>query len=962
MTLLPYSPACRGWWFASLCVASLYLVIAELTLRVFAPGDGIPLIWLPAGIAFAAMLACGWRTLAGVLLGAFINPMLHGASVMTCLTESLALTVAVTAGALLARRVLFPQRIDFRVSSILGIMVIALLISAFIDAPLNLCTVGFFGTVDTAQLMQFWQFHTLRDTVGIMVAAPAVLAWLQFPCPHWSPAKAVEVTAIIILLILFGVALHDWTATISLKLLLLAYGYYPLLMWTALRFSIRGAATLLMTCVLLTLWTLDNILGSASDPTLMDNAFEMQIFLALATLGTLPLSAAMTERNHSQAQLQQAHDALEQRVANRTAELVEANQQLSREIVERTRVEENLYRVQHEREVALAGLRDVIIQYLDTQLRVVWTNYGDPAARRDGVHCYEMLWQRQEPCPDCQVQLAFSTEQNQEKEATHQDKYFLSRCVLVRDDHDQITGAIVIGVDITRQKRTEAALQASMTELSTLFQALSELVLVVDAEGTILQVPQTGYQFSLITPNALLGKKVSHIFPELSAEWAHEVAQSVRNTGKAASYELPISMHGVTRWFSTNIAPLPDDRFLVVARDITQRKEAEEALRVSEERYAMVMHGAGVGIWDIDMRTNDVYLSPRWDAIVGYARGESPRTVSAWKALVHPDDVDRVQTELLAVNSGKTTSLDIEYRIRHRDGAYRWVQSQGIAVYDDDGQPYRMAGSLIDITERKAAEAQIAQYQQQLRRLAAELVMAEEQERRRIAQGLHDDIGQVLALAQLQLGALQRHVESPDAAEVLASVHQLVKDVLQTTRMLTFDLSPPVLYELGLEAGLEWLLHHLRGRHGLLTGLRVVGALPPLSEEMNVLTFQAVRELVMNVVRHAHARSAQVVLRPERNGIHITVDDDGEGFDVARLQAHTADSRHFGLFSIRERLRHIGGYLLIDSRPGAGARITLYIPGINGESEVEQPDLYDCSASPIVAGPGGSIQDIRYNS
>jgi len=154
----------------------------------------------------------------------------------------------------------------------------------------------------------------------------------------------------------------------------------------------------------------------------------------------------------------------------------------------------------------------------------------------------------------------------------------------------------------------------------------------------------------------------------------------------------------------------------------------------------------------------------------------------------------------------------------------------------------------------------------------------------------------------------------------------LVAQAIKSTRSLTFELSPPVLYELGFEAAMKWLVRQTRERHGLSTKFIDDGQPKPLDNDVCVLLFQAVRELLVNVAKHAQAHNVEVSTRRVGNEIQVRVEDDGVGFDISRTSTQGYTRNEFGLFSIRERLSHIGGYLNVESEPGQGARVTLVAP------------------------------------
>ena len=245
-----------------------------------------------------------------------------------------------------------------------------------------------------------------------------------------------------------------------------------------------------------------------------------------------------------------------------------------------------------------------------------------------------------------------------------------------------------------------------------------------------------------------------------------------------------------------------------------------------------------------------------------------------------------------------------------------------VSAFPMGGQRFAVVSA--DITAYKQAEAQVQAYAEELRALAQEAIVSQEHERRQLAQALHDTISQSLALAKLQLSALP--VTDPLARERLDGVLALLDETVQHARTLTFALSPPILYELGLGAGLEWLAETITQQHGL--PVTVQGDLDrlPLDDDTQTFLFTAAREALVNVVKHARARQATVWLRAADGRVQVEIRDDGVGFDPASLPGRGSQAGGFGLFSIRERLRHLGGRVEIVSAPGQGTGITLFLP------------------------------------
>ena len=174
---------------------------------------------------------------------------------------------------------------------------------------------------------------------------------------------------------------------------------------------------------------------------------------------------------------------------------------------------------------------------------------------------------------------------------------------------------------------------------------------------------------------------------------------------------------------------------------------------------------------------------------------------------------------------------------------------------------------------------------------------------------------------------LARRLHDEALREIVEQIDGLLDDSIQASRSLTVELSPPVLYDAGLEAGLEWLARHMRDKHSLFVEVEADAQLGPVAEDTRVLLFNAVRELLFNVVKHAGVLRACVQLDScGEDHVRIVVSDTGTGFDPAKVHADAADPGGFGLFSIRERLDLLGGQFSVESSPGAGTRVEIRVP------------------------------------
>ena len=230
-----------------------------------------------------------------------------------------------------------------------------------------------------------------------------------------------------------------------------------------------------------------------------------------------------------------------------------------------------------------------------------------------------------------------------------------------------------------------------------------------------------------------------------------------------------------------------------------------------------------------------------------------------------------------------------------------------------------------DATARKDAEQEVRLYQERLRSLMADLLLTEERERRRLAVDLHDGLTQTVALAQLKLSALRLSMDGKQGRS-LDEIEELIAEADRAARSISFELSPPVLHDLGLEPAVQWLVENIQARYGIEIVLEDDGQSKPADEKTRVILFRSIRELLINAAKHAGARRVHVYLGREEDQLSAAVEDDGVG-----MEPSSATIKGSGLFSIHERLGHVGGSMSIESAPGRGTKIRLCAPLTNGK-------------------------------
>lgn len=223
-------------------------------------------------------------------------------------------------------------------------------------------------------------------------------------------------------------------------------------------------------------------------------------------------------------------------------------------------------------------------------------------------------------------------------------------------------------------------------------------------------------------------------------------------------------------------------------------------------------------------------------------------------------------------------------------------------------------------------DPRIKTYQRRLRRLATELSLAEARERRAIASDLHDNIGQALAYVAQKVTVLQGNAIFSGMEEDFTEILRILDQTIKYTRNLTVEISPPVLYELGFSAAIDWLAERMEALYNIKIMAFHNGPPHELSEDVKVFMFKAVKELVFNSVKHAEADEIRIFVEWEEVALKIIVEDDGRGFGKDFNNSELTDDCCFGLFSIRERLSYIGGRMTIDSSTDKGARVSAAAP------------------------------------
>ena len=411
-------------------------------------------------------------------------------------------------------------------------------------------------------------------------------------------------------------------------------------------------------------------------------------------------------------------------------------------------------------------------------------------------------------------------------------------------------------------------------------------------------------------------------------------------------------------------------RLLQSIRHAIQRKGLERAIRDHEARLTGLIGSAMDAIIAIDARQRVVLFNPAAEGMFGCDAAEAldgpiDRFLPFGVRKLHHAHVEHFGTT--GTTNRRMGALGVMTGLRANGEEFPIEAS--ISQVETGGEKL-FTVILRDVTERKRADDALkalnetleqrvaqrtAEAQQQaalLRVLASELTKTEERERRRLAQLLHDHLQQLLVAARMSLARARRRVEDQEAGRLLGEVDGVLDQSIRESRSLTVQLSPPVLYDAGLEAALRWLARDMADKHRLTVEVEAQAADEPADEDTRVFLFQAARELLFNVVKHAHVERARLRLERTANGaMRLEVVDEGVGFDVPGGGRIEEGGSGFGLFQIRERVGLVGGTMQIESTPNEGTRATILLPPDGRDLANDGADL----GSPSAAEPPAEI-------
>ena len=485
-------------------------------------------------------------------------------------------------------------------------------------------------------------------------------------------------------------------------------------------------------------------------------------------------------------------------------------------------------------------------------------------------------------------------------------------------------------------------LTAANNDLANLVSATEIATIFLDGQLRVKRfTPKATELLDLIASD--VGRPVSHIFQNIGDQLITTSAESTLKT--LATIEKDVRTRS-GRWFTMRVLPYRtlDDRIdgvVVTFSDVSRLKEAQERLAYEKTYAESIVETVRDPLIVLDWRLHVLSANAAFYQVF---RIEPRDTIGQLVYNLNDRhwDIPRLRELFEEISRKKAQFQDFEVEEDFPEIGRktfllnaRWIEPAGDV-------PARILLAIEDVTDRRKEQKELQSFSAhleqlvtdrtalaeqravKLRALASELAQSEQHERERLARMLHDDIQQLLAGAKFQLSVLKPGLREEPSQKAFAVMNELLDQSLEATRSLTRELSPAVLFEEGLEAALSWLARQMEVNHGLVVQTAMNAHVEHDQGGVAMLLYQAARELLFNVVKHAKVKEARIQLsRIDRGKVQVNVSDEGVGFDPEGLRFAGMSGTGLGLFGIRERLEHLGGQFELDTAPGRGTRVTL---------------------------------------
>jgi PAS domain S-box-containing protein len=501
----------------------------------------------------------------------------------------------------------------------------------------------------------------------------------------------------------------------------------------------------------------------------------------------------------------------------------------------------------------------------------------------------------------------------------------------VSNEQSEIVGLVLTLIDVTQrtlQQQELRNLALDLEDQARLLELAHDAIFVHDLDGRIIywnRGAENAYGFSR---DEVIGKVSYEMLKTLLPQSLVEITGKLISTGHWEGELEHTTKHGrqitvESRWALRRAERGKPAGILEIDRDITERRKAQVRVQQASRYAESIIDTVQVSLLVLSQQLHvESANSAFYETFC--TNPEETEGKFIYDLLDRQWDIPELRVLLEDILPGNTSVEDFEIESQFENIGPRTLLLNARRLCGSGANRQLILLSIQDVTKLKRQQQHIHADQERIASLTEELLMVEERERRRIAIDLHDSVGQILAFSKREIGAAQK-VAPAALTQNLVEVKKQIENAIKHTRDLTFDLSPQTLYSFGLEPATEELAEKFSGEHGLTCQFGADDQPKPLTEQFTVLLYRCVRELLLNIAKHARAKQVYISVERRNMNIEITVADDGQGFDPAILDS-AANMKRFGLVSIRERLRRLGGKLSLQSSKGKGTKAILTAP------------------------------------
>ena len=765
---------------------------------------------------------------------------------------------------------------------------------AVILAPICAAVVGA-NALSPGYLVR-WKVAFLTESLALLALTPAILSWADIVL---KPARKPATYYLEIALMFAGLVVAAYFAFVApggISRPALLYSVVPFLVWSALRFGIAGITNSTLVIGLFSIWGVIHGRGPFSGGAPVSNVLSLQLFFLFAASPFMFLAALVEERKDGERELRRGQERL--RLATQTGKMYAYEWDVASDVVIRS--EEGLS----------------VLGFSETEKPLTRKQLANRIHPEDRALFSTSVEQLTPENPNTRITYRMMRPDGTILWLEKSARGFFN-------DHGKLRRMIGMVADVTERKRAEEAVLQREAELLQAQRVAHLGSWQWEPKTDVVTWSKELYRIAGRDPNLPPPsfREQSLLYtPESAGRLKCAVAGALRS---GTPYELDLQMirpDGSTRWIIDRGEVLRDPAGQIAwlrgtAQDITERKQAEDALRASEEKFRSVFRDAGVGMVIVSLEGRFLAVNDSFCECLGYSEQELlQKTVESVTAAEDWPSFSQRLRETLELG---TSFQRVEKHCVHKSGRIVTTECSASLIRGPSGEPRYFVGEVLDITERKLAEEALSS-------VSRRLIEAHEEERTRIARELHDDINQRMALLAANLERVKETLPASDgrARTLVEQASQSVSDLGSDIQSLSHRLHSSKLEYLGLAAACAVFCREISERQNIEIDFQSNAVPKALPKEISLCLFRVLQEALLNAIKHSGTQRFEVALANVSNGIELIVHDSGIGFDPEKAMS----GHGLGLTSMKERLKLVDGRLSIESRPHAGTTIRVRVP------------------------------------